>query len=163
MEPKRYPKPWKMQPKGNQNEQKNLQWHPFGTWSNKYRKRMPKGAPRRWLWEAIWRPKSITNHKKHIPENMQKSIMGKHKQWWQNNAKREPEIIDFSSFLWEEVTLGNCQFYTRKKHHFEDQRCRIQWKSREQSNPKNMCESGMEKTQKSIQNGFPKGSPKHQK
>ena len=43
---KKVPKVIKMVAKGNPNEPRNLERHPYGTVSRKYRKRMPKGSVR---------------------------------------------------------------------------------------------------------------------
>ena len=91
--PKRYTKQSKWNPKGCQNEQRNLQRHPCGTESNKYRKRVPKytngGGP-------IFGSKPIKKSKRY-PQNIQKSVTGEYEQDCQNDAQRDPEIIDVSS------------------------------------------------------------------
>jgi hypothetical protein len=76
--PKRYTKQSKWNPKGCQNEQRNLQRHPRGTESNKYRKRVPKYSN----WGAHFWIQTDKLFKKDIPktfknlswENMNKIV-----------------------------------------------------------------------------------------
>ena len=91
-EPKKVPKTSRVDPKGNHNEQHNLQRHPCGTES----KRVAKRSPRRWLLDTIFDQNSIQINKNTMPENIQKSATEKQDKWWQNDAKSEPEIIEFS-------------------------------------------------------------------
>ena len=75
----------KWKPKESPNQPRNLQRHPCGTGSQTYRKGVPKGCPRRWLSEAIWVPRSRTNHEDTIPKNTQKHSQG--------NMKRDDKTM----------------------------------------------------------------------
>ena len=64
-EPKRYPEQTKWSQKESQNQPRNLQRHPCGTWSKKYRKCVPKDAN---LGALSW-IKIDTNFKKILKTN----------------------------------------------------------------------------------------------
>ena len=83
------------------------------------------------------------SHKNTIPENMPKSITGKMEND-QKNSKREPGIIDFS------ICSRRGNFRQLSVLHMQEAafwRLRVpnSMKNREQSNPKNMFENGMNK------------------
>ena len=108
-EPQRYPEQAKWSQKGCQNEPRKLQRHPCGAWSKKYWKSVPKDANSgARFWTQIDKNLKILS-----PKSFRNLSLKKHEKWFQNDAKREPEIINVSIY-WKRVTFGNCWFYRRK-------------------------------------------------
>ena len=107
MEHQRYPKQPNWSQKGSQNQPRNLQRHPCGTWSNKYRNKVPKVAtPGAHSSTKI--DKQLENT---IPQNIQKSVADKH------DVKRRPKGSQKSlmlQFVRERVTFGTYWFYFRE-------------------------------------------------
>ena len=94
---------------------------------------------------GFWKPLGYPNLYKIIKTPSRKICQNRSRENMKNDDKKMPTWSQksyFFQFVWENVTLGNCQSSPGKKQHFEDWGYQSPWETRKQSNQKTCSKIG---------------------